>query len=85
MWPIFKVLIEFGTNIGFYGLFAFWFFGPEACGIPAPRGLNSEPLAQKHWATKEVGVRHFGFRTRVRFFLTISFIFLEFEHSRISY
>ena len=85
MWPIFKVLIEFGTNIGFYGLFAFWFFGPEACGIPAPRGLNSEPLVQKHWTTKEVRVWYFRFHTHVQFFLTISFIFLEFEHSRISY
>lgn len=37
MWPIFKVLIEFGTNIGFYGLFVCWLFGPEAYGIPAPQ------------------------------------------------
>ena len=66
MWPIFKVSIEFGTNIGFYGLLVFW--GPEACGIPAPRGLNSQPLVQKRWTAKGVRVWHFRFYTHVQFF-----------------
>ena len=44
MWTIFKVFIEFVTILLlFYVLF---FFGPEACGILAPRpGIEPTPSA----------------------------------------
>ena len=48
------------------------------------KGLNSQPLVQNHWTTKEVRVWYFRLHTHVQFFLTMSFVFLEFEHSRIS-
>ena len=35
MWTIFKVFIKFVTILLLF--YVFWFFGPEACGILAPR------------------------------------------------
>ena len=43
MWTIFKASIEFVTILLH---FMFWFFGPEACGILAPRpGFKPTPPA----------------------------------------
>ena len=44
MWTIFKVSIEFVTILLLF--YVFWFFGREACGIPAPRpGIEPAPPA----------------------------------------
>ena len=44
MWTVFKVFIEFVTILLLF--FMFWVFGPEACGILAPRpGVKLTPPA----------------------------------------
>ena len=42
MWIIFKIFIEFATTLLLF--YVFWFFGPKACDILAPRpGIEPSP------------------------------------------